>query len=398
MKRFVIIGCGARGIFAYAAPITKKYKEDTKLCGVYDINKKRAELVSKYAEYDVPVYDDVDTMFKEARPDTAVITTVDRYHDEYAVAAMKAGCDVIVEKPLTTTFEKSLKILEAQRTYGKNVAVTFNLRFHEFFIKLKEVVASGVIGDIYNVHYEWRLDMVHGASYFRRWHSERENSGSLMVHKSTHHFDIVNWILEQDPIAVNAYGTRRYYGKGNGDFEGERCLTCEHKGECRYYYDISNYTDKALYLDCEDEDGYIRDRCIFSDKVDIEDNVSVNVLYSGGTVMSYTLNAHSPYEGMRMIMNGSKGLLEADNVKKTIRIVDNDGKETFVDMNGKAETGHGNADSEILHNLIFGKEKDPLEQMADIRAGMMSIGIGMAANLSMKEGRRVMLDEFYKDI
>ncbi|MBE6551151.1 MAG: Gfo/Idh/MocA family oxidoreductase [Ruminococcaceae bacterium] len=397
MKRFVIAGCGARGIFAYAVPIIKKYRDEVLLCGVYDTNKKRATLVSKYTSEDIPVFDSFEKMLEEANPDTVIVTTVDRYHDKYVVAALNAGCDVIVEKPLTTTFKKSLAILEAQRASGKKVAVTFNLRFHDFFIKLKEVVSEGAVGEIYSIHYEWRVDRNHGSSYFRRWHSERENSGSLLVHKSTHHFDIANWILGQDPVSVNAFGTRRYFGKGNGEYEGERCLTCKYKDKCEYYYEMTP-TEKELYLECEDEDGYLRDRCIYSDKVDIEDNVSVSVLYSKGAVMSYTFNANSPYEGMRMVINGSKGMIEADNVKKMIRIIDNYGKETLVDLTKKAETGHGNADSEILHNLIFGKENDSLSQMADIRAGMMSIGIGMAANISMKEKRRVMLDEYYKDI
>ena len=60
--------------------------------------------------------------------------------------------------------------------------------------------------------------------------------------------------------------------------------------------------------------------------------------------------------------------------------------------------GHGGADEKIRDNLFIGCESDPLGKMADVREGMMSIGIGMAANISMKENRRVYLSEFYKDL
>ena len=97
-----------------------------------------------------------------------------------------------------------------------------------FFARIKELLREGVVGDVLSVHYEWYLDTSHGADYFRRWHRRRENSGSLMVHKSTHHFDIANWLLEQEPVAVNAFGTRRFYGPTREE-RSERCLTCPYK-------------------------------------------------------------------------------------------------------------------------------------------------------------------------
>lgn len=400
MKKYVQVGCGDRGIRSYSVPLVKNYKDFGELCGVYDINHKRAALVREFVGEDIPVFDDFQTMLDTVKPDTVIITPVDCYHDFYAIAAMEAGCDVIVEKPLTTTFEKSLAIQEAQERTGKNVTVTFNLRFHPFFCSLKEIVASGILGDILSVHYEWMLGVSHGSDYFRRWHAERKNSGSLLVHKSTHHFDIANWLLEQDPISVNAYGTRRVYGPTR-EKRSERCLTCPYKKECEFYMDIEKVNGglyKKLYFDCEDVDGYYRDQCVFGEKIDIEDSVSVNVLYSGGTVMSYSLTAFSPYEGMRIVLNGTKGRMEATNCGNHVRIIKHSGEEYQIDLPKDGSGGHGGAD-ENLQDCLFGECVPKMDsQMADTRAGMMSIGIGMAANLSMKEERRVNLSEFYKEL
>ncbi len=392
MKRYVQVGCGHRGIEAYAVPLVKEYGAYGELCGVYDVNPRRAALVSEFCGTPIPTYDSFSRMLDEVKPDTVIVTTVDCYHDGYIIAALEAGCDVICEKPVTTTLEKAQAIYEAQRKSGKKVTVTFNLRFHPFFSKLKEIVSTGELGEILSVHYEWMLGMTHGADYFRRWHSRREKSGSLLIHKSTHHFDIVNWLLEQTPVSVNAYGTRRVFGDA-GQAKATRCLICGDR--CSYYYDIlGNDIHKRLYYDCEGEDGYLRDRCVFDPRIDIEDTVSVNVRYSGGAVMSYTLSASSPYEGMRLVLNGTKGRLEATNVDNTLRLYRAGGETTLLELGPEEDDAHGGADRRIRDHLFMGTPINLPGQEAGLREGFMSIAIGAAANRSMAEERRVELTAY----
>ncbi len=407
MKKYVQVGCGYRGTYSYSIPLVETFADVAELCGVYDINYKRTGLVNELAGKEVPRYDDFDKMLKEVKPDTVIVTTKDCVHDEYIVKALRAGCDVISEKPLTTTFEKALAIKKAEEETGKKVTVTFNLRFHPFFKRIKEIISSGAIGRILSVHYGWMLDTSHGADYFRRWHRMRENSGSLLVHKSTHHFDLVNWYLEEDPVSVNAFGTRRFYGPTREN-RGERCLNCPHKKSCEFYLDIVSRDDlRKVYYEKEDADGYFRDRCVFADEINIEDSVSVNVQYSGGAVMSYSLTAHSPYEGVNLVLNGTEGRIEVKtrsgsalsyNVesKQSITVYNRRGEVIDINVPHQSSSGHGGADDELRERLFRSPNApDPLHQMADTRAGMMSIGIGMAANLSMKESRRVNLSEFY---
>ena len=408
MKKYVIVGCGTRGTLSYAVPMVKDFGDVAELCGVYDINYKRAKLVSEYVGREIPVFDSFEKMLEETRPDTVIVTTVDAYHDVYTVKALYAGCDVISEKPLTTTFEKALAIKKAEEETGKKVTVTFNLRFNPPFKRVKEIISSGVIGDVLSVHYQWMLDTAHGADYFRRWHRQKKNSGSLMVHKSTHHFDIANWLLDDEPESVNAFGTRRFYGPVT-DKRSERCHGCPYAADCKYYIDIEkDNTCRKFYFNCEDVDGYYRDGCVFSPDIDIEDSVSVNVKYKKGAVMSYSLTAHSPFEGCNLVINGTEGRLEFSknwvqasdyqviSDRASLKIYDRLGEEITVLLPKTGTGGHGGSDALLLKSLFRGMDSDPLCQMADLRAGMMSIGIGMAANLSMAENRQVRLDEFYK--
>ena len=403
MKNYVLVGTGYRGLWSYCEPLVKEYADVGCLKAVCDINIKRARLVGAYLKTDIPAYTDFDLMLKEQKPDVVIVTTKDCAHEQYICKALEAGCDVITEKPMTIDDRMCAHILETERRTGHKVTVTFNCRFMDFYVKIKELLVSGLIGDVLSVHYEWLLDTSHGADYFRRWHSIRANSGSLLIHKSTHHFDLANWFLDDEPVKVNAFGTRRFYGHTREE-RGERCSTCPYKSTCEFYFNIDTEDGgrlKMLYKDCEDIDGYLRDRCLFSDVIDIEDSVSLNVKYAKGTVMSYSLTAHSPYECMKIIFNGVKGRLECDTAfgAETIRFFDRDGQCINIDRSRVRQRpgGHGGSDPALRDRLFRGFTEDPLHQMADTRAGAMSIGIGIAANKSMKEDRAVYLSEFLGD-
>src|SRR5690625_5252798 len=120
-----------------------------------------------------------------------VVTAPDHAHAELVARAMRAGADVVVEKPLTTTAEGVRTILAAIAETGRNLVMTFNYRYSPRNSALREVIASGRIGRVLSVHFEWVLNPSHGADYFRRWHREKAGSGGLLVHKASHHFDLV---------------------------------------------------------------------------------------------------------------------------------------------------------------------------------------------------------------
>src|SRR5882757_4265875 len=121
------------------------------------------------------------------KPDFVIVTTVDATHNDYIIRAMTAGCDVITEKPLTTTAEKCQQILDAGKRTGRRCRVTFNYRYSPPRSQVKDILMSGEIGDVLSVDFHWLLNTHHGADYFRRWHSQKANSGGLMVHKATLH-------------------------------------------------------------------------------------------------------------------------------------------------------------------------------------------------------------------
>ncbi|SDC66782.1 Oxidoreductase family, C-terminal alpha/beta domain [Paenibacillus sp. UNCCL117] len=397
MKVYVLVGAGSRALYMFAKPMSAEWQEHVAFKGVYDINPVRAALLSQECG-NVPVYDDFHKMLADVRPDVVVVASTDYTHHTYIIDSLRAGCDVITEKPMTIDEEKCRQILQAEKETGKKVTVTFNLRFAPYFAKVKELLLEGAIGDLYHVHLEWYLDRRHGADYFRRWHSELAKSGGLLVHKSTHHFDIINWWMASRPAEVHAFGARRVYGDNRAE-KGERCLTCAYKSSCEYYMDIEqNPFMETYYHQAEQEDGYIRDRCLFDERIDIYDTMSVNVRYENEALLTYSLVAYSPVEGWRATLNGSGGRMELTNEYSNadmrqsdvslIKITRPDGTVEQIEVVTSA-AGHGGGDAKLRQALFAGNVEDPLGQQADSSIGADSLLIGATANRSIAEGRAV---------
>lgn len=401
MKKVVLVGSGARA-HSHMLNLKRELPDVVSFEGVYDTNPIRAQFVCDDCN-GKKVYSDFDLMLDEVHPDIVFICTKDVSHCEYAVKAMEKGYDVMLEKPMAINKEQCLTILEAERRTGKKVTVTFNCRFMPFFSAIKETIDSGIVGEILHVDLRWMLDRSHGADYFRRWHRKLHNSGGLLVHKATHHFDIVNWLIEKSPLEVSGFGSLQFYGK-NGSFRGERCLNCPHKEDCPYYFDLSaDATLEQLYLKAEGEDGYFRDRCIFDEEIDIYDTMAVNVKYESNITLSYSLVAYSPYEGWDLVITGTKGRLEAststlakDDPYEHMVFYGDSGNKT--EFHVKKKTGdHGGSDKIMRKMLFEGNMPDTMNRLATSLDGAESVLIGACANESIQTGKIISISEIIKD-
>jgi predicted dehydrogenase len=405
MRTYALAGASSRALSMYAQPIVERFADSARLVGVYDVNPGRARYLSQQCG-DVPVYDDFDAMLRTVRPDCVIVTTVDRYHHQYIIGALQAGCDAITEKPMTIDDAKCRAILAAERASGRRVIVTFNYRFAPYTARVKELLRAGAIGRVLSVDFEWILDTRHGADYFRRWHRRKENSGGLLVHKATHHFDMINWWIEDEPERVYAFGARHFYGPTRAK-RGERCSTCEHKDTCQFYVNYAADPEmRAIYFNVETYDGYYRDRCVFADEIDIEDTMSLTARYRSGILLSYSLIAHSPYEGWRAALNGTGGRMELEEFHSGARAAEpsqqlrifNRRNELVVYDIPKATGGHGGGDEQLLRRLFTTDPiPDPLGFMADSWAGAMSILVGVAANRSIASGQPVAIADLLRD-
>lgn len=398
-RRLAIVGTGHRGAGTWGSDAPAAADDEVELVGLCDANPARLAVVAKDLGIEGPaVSTDLDAMLAAARPHTLIVCTRDDTHAGIIVHALEQGIDVVTEKPMATTAEACRRILDAERRTGRRVDVAFNYRFAPTSRKIRELLASGRIGEVSSVDFHWYLDTSHGADYFRRWHAYKRNSGSLFVHKATHHFDLLNWWLDADPVRVFAQGSLRRYGAA-GPFRGVRCKTCAYAGECDFYLDISKnpWLDR-LYEAPSLEDGYVRDACVFREDIDIYDTMTAAILYQNGVQVSYSLNAFMPVEGYHLAFNGTKGRIEVRMYEKQAFDAPHGQDEILVlgtDRSVERITvehgpgGHFGGDPLLHRSLFVPDSADPMGQRAGARAGAMSVLTGVAATTSAETGQPV---------
>jgi predicted dehydrogenase len=403
-RRYAMVGTGDRGSGMWGRPLVERYGDVLEFVGLCDINAKRVAVAKEMIGVSCPTFTNFDEMCDKTKPDLLMVTTVDAFHSQYIIKALDRGIDVMTEKPMVIDEKQCQAVLDAEKRNNRKIIVTFNYRYAPKHQKIKEVLLAGDIGRVLSVDFSWYLDTSHGADYFRRWHRLRSKSGSLWVHKASHHFDLINWWLGADPVEVSANASLNVYGK-NGAFRSTNCRPCPHKSNCSFYYDMTkNPVRMKLYANCEDADGYHRDGCVFKEDIDIYDTMGALVKYSNGVTMSYSLNAAMPIEGYRLAFNGEKGRLEVRDYERQpwkvedeteIYLTKNFGKREAVTL-PKITGGHGGGDDR-LRDLIFRKIQVPdYMRLPDSRAGAMSCLTGIAARTSVQQKRPVKIAEMIR--
>ena len=420
--RLALVGTGSRGSSLWGRDMIEFLGDATEFVGLSDINPGRLEYVKKTLGVSCPTFSNFEQMLTETKPDYVIITTVDATHDQFIVKALDMGFNVITEKPLTTDEIKLKRILDAEKRAGKKVVVAFNYRHSVHAMQLKEILATNRVGKITSVDFHWYLNIYHGADYFRRWHGRINKSGSLLVHKATHHFDVLNWWLNSEPVEVTAYGSLDHYGKNNA-FRGPKCRECTYKDSCKFFWDITKDQNMVnLYVQNEKYDGYIRDGCVWSNEIDIYDKMSAQIIYANGVTANYSLTTYSPYEGWKIAFNGMNGRIDTwedipflqktsndqakrhaiemssadDGVSGEVREIiamDNFAKNFEIYTTPKIEAGHGGGDVRMLRRIFVDTNDNPHHVMAGTREGAMSILIGIAARKSIQEKRPVKISE-----
>ncbi|HEX4196783.1 MAG TPA: Gfo/Idh/MocA family oxidoreductase [Caulobacteraceae bacterium] len=423
--RYAIVGTGARS-YLYLQALLGEHAEDGELVGVCELNPGRLRRAASFAAdggVPVPMFEPAEfkRMLRETGAERLIVTTPDFTHADYIVAALEAGVDVVTEKPLTIDADSCRRIFAAREASARSVRVMFNYRYSPPRTLVKQVLMSGIIGAVTAVDFEWRLDTHHGADYFRRWHRNKANSGGLLVHKATHHFDLINWWLGSTARGVNARGRRVFYRPETADAlglagRGVRCSACPVFDACKVRLDVAaSRSLTALYAANEGYDGYFRDRCVFSPEIDIEDTMQALIEYENGIVVNYLLTAYDAAEGYRVVFHGERGVLTLETIERAY--VREDGRlvrpalpETssvvVQPLFGKphrlvipeAEGSHGGGDRVMLADLFGPAGEDPFGRAADERSGAWSALVGIAANASIASGAEIRMSELAADI
>lgn len=403
-RRYAIVGTGHRATGMWGRQLLARHPDAVEVVGLCDVNPLRAEVARELIGVSCPTFTSFEAMCEETRPGLLMVSTVDAEHARYIVAALERGIQVITEKPMVIDETQCRAVLDAEKRTGRQIVVAFNYRYSPKHRKVKELLAGGAIGRVTSVDFSWYLDVYHGADYFRRWHRLRSKGGTLFVHKATHHFDLMNWWLDADPVEVFASGDLKRYG-ARGSFRHTHCRPCPLKDRCAFHFDMTKDARlMRLYADCEEADGYHRDGCVFREDVDIFDTMSALVRYSNDVTMAYSVNAFVPFEGYRVAFNGELGRLEVRDYERQPWEVGTETDITLARSFGtreaipveKGEGGHAGGDNALYAAIFGGAELPPHMRLPGSRAGALSCLTGIAARRSVDERRPVRISDLVR--
>ena len=406
-RKVVLIGASYRGMHGFIKTLLRNHQNTHEVVGILDISLEKIRDLCDYIGKEFQGFVDFTEMVEIVKPDIAIIATIDSVHVDYLEKCLEAGIECIVEKPLCIDAEQCRRVRAAQTRFPDVQTVTaHNLRYNPYMLKIKELVDAGEIGRIRSILFEELLDMDHGASYFRRWNREKKHSGGLIIHKASHHFDIMNWFAGSKPKSLCAQGGLLAYGAKNSPFAqnemGTTCHECSKtKEECVMRSTLSGVRYQ-LYKNALATNGYTPDLCVFSPEIDSEDFVGLSYDYENGIHASYSLCAHSTIESMRIGIEGTKGRLEyhvvydmnslvtksEGNVAEhyhSLKIIPFEASVREIEVK-KVEGGHGGGDT-LLCGDLFGSSSSSAK--ASLEDGIQAVLIGVAANESIKEKRTI---------
>lgn len=304
--------------------------------------------------------------------DAVAVLTPDHLHEEHVIAAFRAGKHVYSEKPLAITPEGCDRILDEWKKSGKHLMIGFNMRYMAMYQTMKEIIDSGVIGEVKAV---WVRHFVGfgGYYYYHDWHGTRDNTTSLLLQKASHDIDIIHWLTGQYTKKVSAFGSLDYYG---GDMPDDlHCPDCE------------------LQHTCPEASFEKMTQCAFRKEIDVEDNNMIIMELDGGIKASYLQCHFTPDYSRNYTFIGTKGRIENDDVKDVIHVKTrksgswHEMSDITYEMKPMPGT-HSGADPKICEdfiNLVL-YNKQPLTTPF---AGRMSVAAGCAATESIRAGGKV---------
>ncbi|MCM0646990.1 Gfo/Idh/MocA family oxidoreductase [Clostridium swellfunianum] len=391
MKKFKIgvIGTGMRTMFLMNEILKR---EELEVVAVCDINQESLNMITDNYKVSWDQYKDYKELLAREDIEGVIIASPDYCHEEQAIAAFEAGKHIFLEKPVAITVEGAKKVLKKRDESGKTLLVGFVLRYNKLYKKMKELIESGVIGELKT---GWILHSVGAGSdwYFHDWHGLMENTGGLLLQKGSHDFDIINWIVDSKVKRVAAMGSRDFF---KGDKPNELvCEKCSERNNC-------GEAIKEKWMSWKTPNGnqtnllynIWRNKCVYRQEVDVPDNHQVLLEYENGVKISYLECHYTPDDNREYIFIGTKGKLKLDDANDTITIQIRNGmydrKEKIVYENLQSSEGHGGGDKYILDDFVYALETGK-QPNAGGEAGYYAIEAGLAAHKAINDGEIVIL-------
>lgn len=400
----VLIGAGARGqIYAQYA---EEHPEELKIIAVADPRADRRERVyRKYGIAQDAQYDSWESLLAQPRmADAALICTLDAMHTKPALAALKLGYHVLLEKPMSSREDECRAIEAAAQQGGRVLAVCHVLRYTPFYQTLKQLITEGAIGTVASLTQIENVAYWHHAHSFVRgnWRNAEETS-PMILQKSCHDMDILLWLVGRDCKQVSSFGSLRHFDAAHAPKDApQRCLDgCPHREECPYYAPKLYLTENIGWpvdmlttdLSYEGRRKALLEgpygRCVYRCDNDVVDRQVVNLEFDGGAVASFTMTAFTTDSARQIKITGTQGQIAADmGTNKIVLHRFDEACEREIPVATPKESnnyGHGGGDYYLMRDFVRAVQSGGKENLSSAHVSLQSHLICFAAERSRLE-------------
>jgi len=401
--RIGIVGVGGRGIHSFGHGFINDQADRAQIVAMADPNLDRATAGMEWLGIQCDLHESAEDLCKRKDIDAVVITTPDYLHEECAVMAFKHGKHVLVDKPLATTVDGCLKVIDASKRAKKLLYMGFNLRHAILIRKFKSMIDQGVFGEIFSMqaieHYKG------GRSYHSRWNRLKKYSGGLWLHKGSHDFDVLNYFMgDVRPKQVSCFANvftfkpeRLPFKTRKGVDVGPTCSECAYQEICP---DAVDYMDESTNLhatakmfnaETAKTDGYRKDICMYTSEKDTHDQGIAIVEYENGATASHSEYFATPLTMRRYLIEGTEGHGES-GFERAVNFFPRWNGEKITHNLPEETGGHGGADPIMVREFLdcIQKRKRPTAGGID---GTWAVAVSVACEISREQNRVVEISE-----
>lgn len=396
VKKMVILGLGQRGT-KYAEYAVGNPGEFS-LAAIIENDPRRAEAGKKVFQ-GVPFFSDYREFLEKKIPaDIVAVATQDKDHKEHAIAMMRAGYDLLLEKPISNNEADCRAIYEESKKCGRKVVVCHVLRYTPFYSTVKSIIDSGKLGEIVNVTASENVGFYHQAHSFVRgpWRNSKESSPMILA-KCCHDMDILRWLIGKRCLAVSSMGTLSRFKvenapAGSAQYCSDCSVECPYRAQklylhwrwCAAYFTVGELTDENI-LSSLWHSQY--DRCVYHCDNDVVDHEATIAEFEGGVIASHTMTAFSREIYRELHLYGTKAELVGVMEDEKIEIRPFEGEVEYITLDKKLASGnHGGGDNGMMHALYRDLNGEKVPEVTYLDVSLESHLMSFAAEKSRLDG------------
>lgn len=412
-----IVGAGHRSV-VYAR-YALQHPERMKVVAIADpVEHRRRTVGDAHAIPEEMRFHSYEDLAERRVADAVINGTMDPLHYASAMPLLKAGYHMLLEKPIAQREEEVRELISTAQANGCTVMICHVLRYAPFYVKVKELLSGGAVGEIVSLHSAENVSYHHMAAAFIRGRWSRREANPMLLAKCCHDLDLMAWYLSGVPAArVSSFGSLAQFRPENAPAgSAKRCLegcrieeTCPYSARANYitqglwgfyaweaieHLMPANEEQKLESLKTDNPFG----RCVWHCDNDVVDHQSVLVEFANGVTASHDLFCATARPSRTLHIIGTKGEIEGDMeagrliLRRPNAVRGGEYSEEVVELNVKGD-GHGGGDSRLIADfasVMLGEPASPsTTRIEDSLTGHL---IAFAADRAMTEHRVVEIE------